>query len=35
MPDVNFSIVYELAKKKKNTSDQSNILFYIKEYANL
>lgn len=26
MPDVNFSIVYELAKKKKNTSDQSNIV---------
>jgi hypothetical protein len=28
MPDVSFSISYDLAKKKQNTSDQSIYLFY-------
>jgi len=27
MPDVNFSIVFDLAKKKQNTSDQSITFF--------
>ncbi len=34
MPDVSFSIAYDLAKKKQNDSDQS-ISFLTLEYINL